>query len=120
MRLIFPTDQDMGYLSKRSGHFGKADYYTIITLKDNAIDDVEVVQNAGHDSGSCGSAIKNIMALNPEALIVKGIGASPAKGFVNNGVTIYSDLESDTVEESVKAFVEGRLEQISAGTCSHH
>ena len=37
MRLIFPTDENMGYLSKRGAHFGKAKFYTIITLEQNII-----------------------------------------------------------------------------------
>jgi len=70
MRLVFPTDENMGYLSKRGAHFGKAKFYTIITLVENKIDDVEVVVNPGHSGGACGSAVENIMGLKPDALIV--------------------------------------------------
>lgn len=44
MRIVFPTNQDMGYLSKRGAHFGKAKFYTIITLEDEKISDVEVIK----------------------------------------------------------------------------
>jgi len=41
MRVAFPTDENSGYLSKRGAYFGKAKFYTIITLEDGKIVDVE-------------------------------------------------------------------------------
>ncbi|KIM03790.1 MAG: dinitrogenase iron-molybdenum cofactor biosynthesis protein [Sulfurovum sp. AS07-7] len=121
MRIIFPTDENNGYLSKRGAHFGKAKFYTIVTLEDNKIVDVEGVANAGHGSGACGNAIMNIMSLNPDALIVSGIGGSPAAGFANAGLAVYVDQTSQTVQESIAHFIEGNLRKIgSQGTCSAH
>jgi len=121
MRLIFPTDENMGYLSKRGAHFGKAKFYTIITLEDNKMVDVEGVPNGGHSTGACGNAVSNIMSLNPDALIVGGIGGSPAKGFAKAGLDVYFDENSPTVEASVQAFITGTLHKSSGeGTCSAH
>ena len=119
MRVVFPTDENMGYLSKRGAHFGKAKFYTIVTLKDDKIDDVEVVENGGHNTGACGNAVANIMSLKPDALVVSGIGGSPAQGFAQAGLNLYFDQVSATVEESVKLLVENKLEKSSGnGTCS--
>ena len=121
MRLVFPTNENIGYLSKRGAHFGKANFYTIITLEENKISDVEVVPNDGHSSGECADAVINIMKLNPDALIVSGIGTSPAKRFDSEGLDVYFDNDSKTVEESVKGFIEGKLKLIgSKGTCSQN
>ncbi len=121
MRLIFPTDENNGYLSKRGAHFGKAKFYTIVTLEDGKIADIEGIQNGGHDSGACGNAVSNIMNLKPDALIVGGIGGSPAQGFANAGLDVYVDSESPTVEESIKMFISNELKTIgSSGTCSAH
>jgi predicted Fe-Mo cluster-binding NifX family protein len=121
MRLIFPTDEDMGYLSKRGAHFGKAKYYTIITLKDNVIADVESTLNPGHSGGACGNAVTNIMSLKPDGLIVSGIGGSPAQGFSKAGLDLYFDRTSTTVQESIEAFLLGKLEKSAGeGTCSTH
>ncbi len=121
MRLIFPTNEDIGYLSKRGAHFGKAKFYTIITLKNGLIDNVEVLQNPGHDAGGCGDAITNIMSLKPDVLIVSGIGQSPAKGFSNVGLAVYFDKDSLTVNDSIDKFLQDKLQTIgSSGTCSTH
>ena len=37
MPVVFPTDENSGYLSKRGAHFGKVKFYTIITLEDGKI-----------------------------------------------------------------------------------
>ena len=121
MRLVFPTNENMGYLSKRGAHFGKAKFYIIITLQENKIVDVEGVANGGHNTGACGNAVTNIMSLNPDALIVGGIGGSPAQGFANAGLDLYFDTQSATVQQSVEQFIQGRLQKsVGEGTCSAH
>ena len=121
MRLVFPTNENMGYLSKRGAHFGKAKFYTIITLENGIIDNVDVIENPGHSANGCGDAITNIMNLKPDVLIVSGIGGSPAKGFANVGLEVYFDKDSLTVNDSIDKFLLGKLKLIgSSGTCSTH
>ncbi len=121
MRLVFPTNENIGYLSKRGAHFGKAKFYTIITLDNEEISDVEVVENKGHSQGGCADAITNIMNLQPDALVVSGIGGSPAQGFAQAGLDVYFDKESQTVKDSIDKFLIGKLNKIgSNGTCSTH
>lgn len=119
MRIVFPTNENSGYLSKRGAHFGKAKFYTIITFEDGKIVDVEGVVNAGHNTNACGNAIANIMKLNPDILIVDGIGATPAEGFLKAGLDVYFDQESPTVEKSIELFYQGKLQKSNGdGTCS--
>ncbi|OQX57840.1 MAG: dinitrogenase iron-molybdenum cofactor biosynthesis protein [Helicobacteraceae bacterium 4484_230] len=121
MRLVFPTDENMGYLSKRGAHFGKAKFYTVITIENEKIANVEGIANPGHSGGACGNAVTNIMSLNPDALIVSGIGGSPAQGFAKAGLDLYFDTVSPTVEKSIERFNRGELEKSSGnGTCSTH
>lgn len=121
MKLVFPTDENIGFLSKRGAHFGKAKYYTIITIENEEIVDVEGVANPGHNSGACGNAVSNIMNLNVDALIVGGIGGSPAAGFAKAGLAVYVDQSSPTVKDSIDMFLNEKLEKLgSQGTCSTH
>jgi predicted Fe-Mo cluster-binding NifX family protein len=79
------------------------------------------VQNGGHDSGACSNAVSNIMSYKPDALIVGGIGGSPAEGFAKAGLDVYVDSESATVKESIDMFIAKKLQTIgSSGTCSAH
>lgn len=120
MRLVFPTDENQGYLSKRGAHFGKAKFYTVVTIKDGSIADVEGIVNQGH-SGACGGAVTNIMNLNPDALIVGGIGGRPAQGFSEAGLDVYVDQNSATVQQSIQKFLDGSLAKLDGkGTCDAH
>jgi len=121
MKIVFPTDEDMGFLSRRGAHFGKAKFYTVVTVDNGHITEVEGFVNPGHDAGGCGNAVTNIMALKPDALVVSGIGGSPAKGFAQAGLAVYVDQESPTVRDSVGRFVQNALAAIGGtGTCSVH
>jgi predicted Fe-Mo cluster-binding NifX family protein len=117
MRVVIPTNDNNGLLSKMGAHFGKANFYTIVTIEDE-IKDVEVIQNPGHGAGGCSSAVSNILSLNPDALIVIGIGPNPAKGFLNAGLSVYVDKNSINVEESINRFINNQLPKIGiGGTC---
>lgn len=121
MRIVYPTDENMGYLSKRGAHFGKARFYTVITLNNDQIADVEVFENPGHSSGACGNAVSNILSLNPDALVVSGIGSTPAKGFADAGIDVYFDPDSPTVLESIEKLIADTLQKLgNQGTCSVH
>jgi len=59
--------------------------------------------------------------LKPDALIVGGIGGRPAQGFAEAGLDVYFDQTSPTVQDSLNAFLENRLEKSSGqGTCNHN
>jgi predicted Fe-Mo cluster-binding NifX family protein len=119
VKIVFPTNDNIGYLSKRGAHFGKAKYYTVIILRNGQIENVEVIDNPGHDASSCTDAITNIMKLSPNAIIVSGIGSKPASGFANVGLDVYFDVESKTVNDSIDKFLLGKLNTIGInGTCS--
>ncbi len=121
MKIVFPTDEDHGYRSRRGAHFGKAKYYTVVTLQENRIVDVEGITNPGHGANGCSDAILNIMALRPDALVVSGIGTSPAAGFAKAGLEVFVDHESQTVEESITRLTQNHLQPIHGkGTCSTH
>ena len=120
MRIIFPTNENNGYLSKMGAHFGKANFYTIITTNENEIIDVETIPNKGHSAGGCSNAVNNILNLNPDALVVVGIGPNPAMGFIKANLDVFVDRESQNIKESVEKLLNKQLPKIShQGTCGH-
>jgi predicted Fe-Mo cluster-binding NifX family protein len=61
----------------------------IPTDENGEIVEVEGVKNPGHNANACGNAVANILALNPDFLIVVGIGQNPAEGFAKAGLNVY-------------------------------
>lgn len=120
MRIVFPTNENGGLLSKRGAHFGRANYYTVVDIEEGRVVDVTGIANPGHAQGGCGSAVTNITSLGADALVVGGIGGSPLKGFIQAGVAVYHDDRSARVEESVHAFFKGVLSPMTPEmSCSH-
>ena len=118
MKIVIPSNEDKGLLSKMGAHFGKAPFYTIVETNNNEITNVEVIKNQGHGAGGCSNAVANILSFKPDALIVVGIGPNPAAGFLRAGLDVFVDKESLTLEESINKFIENKLPKISAnGTC---
>jgi len=120
--IVFPTDENNGLASLRGAHFGRARYYTVVTLEDNGeIIKVDGIKNTGHTEGGCGGAIRNITDLGADALVVAGIGGSPLKGFIQRGLNVFHDNISVTVQASLAAMSAGRLAAMQPEmSCSHH
>jgi predicted Fe-Mo cluster-binding NifX family protein len=54
-------------------------------------------------------------------LIVAGIGARPLAGFMQEGIKVYFDNVSPTVEESIKRFLNNELEEMNPSqACGVH
>lgn len=121
-KIVFPTNEHHGLLSKRDAHFGRANFYTVVEVADNGhIEDVIVVKNKGHKESGCGGAVENICILGADALIVSGIGGSPLQGFAQRGLAVYHDNTSFNVHQSLQAYLENRLSLMQPDmSCSHH
>lgn len=121
-RIIFPTNEQEGLLSKRGAHFGRANYYTLVEVDEGGvINDVVIVKNRGHENGGCTSAVDNICALQADALVVSGIGGSPLKGFNERGLDVYYDNASSNVHESLFAYLNKKLVRMQPEmSCRHH
>jgi len=120
VRIVIPTNTPDGLMAKRGAHFGKAPFYVIVDVENNEIKDVDFTPNPGHSGGACGNAVMNIKNLGADVLIVSGIGANPLMRFKEEGIKVYFD-DSVTVEESVRKFIEEKLQELDINSaCSHH
>jgi predicted Fe-Mo cluster-binding NifX family protein len=120
--IVFPTDENSGLSAKRGAHFGRARFYTVITLDDNnEIQSVQSLPNPGHSESGCGGAVTNIRDLGADALVVSGIGGSPLKGFLQQNINVFYDNVSQTVHASLAALGAGKLVAMQPDmSCSHH
>ena len=65
MKIAIPSESDTGLESMRSGHFGHAPYFTIITYtEDMDIANVDSVKNVDHDAVGCGGVIAALPAFH--------------------------------------------------------
>ncbi len=121
MKILIPTNDDKGLESSLSKHFGKAKFYTLVTLSENAFTQVVSHPNAQEQNHSCGGSAEKVLSLEPDLVVVGGIGANPARIFAQNGLDVKIDSASSTVAEVLTAVQNGTLESLEGkGTCSSH
>ena len=121
MTIIFPTMKDLGLAAKRGAHFGKASFYTAVSIEDGIVKDVKVHKNPGHETGGCSNAVANIQALGCNKLVVSGIGGEPLKKFLAVGIDVYFDDKNESVEDALRDFLAGKTAKIDPNhSCSHH
>ena len=121
MTIIFPTMKEEGLKAKRGAHFGRADFYTAVSVDNKTVTSVSVHKNPGHVTGVCADAVSNIQAIGGTALVVSGIGGEPLKKFLHVGIDVYFDDKNQTVESALNDFLEGKTLKIDPNhSCQHH
>ncbi len=121
MKLVFPTDDANNLQSIRSQHFGKATYYTVVTINDDDSQEVKSIKNEQNENHSCANSANIILSLNADALVVGGIGGRPASIFQKAGLDVFIDKQSTTIHESLNLYLLNKLVKINGiGTCNHH
>lgn len=119
MNIVIPTDTDEGLTALRGAHFGRASYYTVVTVEKAKVVSTKSIRNMGHEQGGCSVAVNNIKNLGADVLIVSGIGASPLSKFQQENIAVYRDSSSKSVEECItNYFSSSSLEMNASDACN--
>ncbi len=117
-RLVIPVDDPEGV--RLAQHFGRASYFAIIELSDEGqVVNKEVQPNRGEHTGGRGHAHSIILELNPDVVIVAGMGPRGLAGFQNRSIPVLR-ANSDSVDHLVKAFHRGVLVELTEGCIDAH
>ncbi len=121
MKIAIPSETDAGLDSMRSGHFGHAPYFTMVTFDDAMKPvEVEVVKNVDHDEAGCGGVIDFVAGLAPDGILAAGMGMPPYTRFTNAGVTVYSDTTEPNVGKVVEMFAAGKVAPMDPSAACRH
>jgi len=112
-RIAVPSMEAGGLNGKRSGHFGHCDVFTLVDVKDGAIEKVSILPNQSHVQGGCMVPV-NLLADNQvNALIVGGIGMRRLMGFRQVGIEVYHDDQRPDIRPVVEDLIAGKLPMIA-------
>jgi predicted Fe-Mo cluster-binding NifX family protein/DNA-binding transcriptional ArsR family regulator len=120
MRIAIPSETDQCLSSERSGHFGHAPYFTIVTIQDGAIISAEAVKNVDHGEFGCGGVIDYVLGLGIDAMLTVGMGRPPFMRFTNAGISVYSERETPMVGEVAEKFARGECQLMDPETACKH
>ena len=119
-RIVVPTIGQGGLNESLAQHFGRAPYFTAVDLNDNGeVTDVKVVPNAGEHAGGVGHAHDNILDLQPNVIIVYGMGPRGLNSFHGAGISVLR-ANANTVEEVIAAYKDDKLQALTEGCADAH
>ncbi len=116
--IAIPSSAPGGMEAPLGAHFGHCDMYTLVSVEDNGIKNVEIVPGVEHNQGGCMVPVKYLADKGAKMLIAGGMGLRPLMGFQQVGIDVYYGGQLQTVGQAVDALLEGKLPQFSQeNTC---
>jgi predicted Fe-Mo cluster-binding NifX family protein len=118
VRIVVPTVDKSGLNAQLAEHFGRAPYFAVVDLDENGeVSGVRTVSNVGEHFGGGGQTHDRILELQPNAIIVYGMGPRGLSGFQNAGVAVLM-ANANTVREVIAAYKDDKLQELTEG-CHH-
>lgn len=120
MKLAVPSLGEGGLEAQRSGHFGHADCFTIVTIENGEITGTEIIDNPPHEEGGCMRPVGILADAGIDAIIAAGMGMRPMQGFAAAGITVLYDAETPLVEDVARRAAAGELVAMGPEHACHH
>jgi predicted Fe-Mo cluster-binding NifX family protein len=111
--VAIPSSAPGGLEAALGAHFGHCDVYTLITVGNGDVEQVDVIPNVPHTQGGCMAPVQYLAQKGAKALIAGGMGLRPLMGFNQVGIDVYFGAEAQTVGQAIDAFIKGKLPQFS-------
>ena len=119
--LAIPSLSQDGLEAQRSGHFGHADYHTLVYLAGDEMSGVDTMENPPHSEGGCLEPVLRLVERGVTDMVVGGMGLRPLNGLLSAGVRVYVMPEQGTVREGLQAVLDGTAPMMSpAHACGGH
>ncbi len=119
MKLAVPTMGKAGLESKRSGHFGHCDCFTLISIEDGKIAQVEELSNVAHEEGGCLAPVMLLKEAGADAIVATGMGMRPMMGFADAGITVLFDNTTPIVGDVAQKVIAGDVPEMGAENACH-
>ena len=107
--VAMPSAHPGGLEAKPSDHFGQCDAYTLVTLENTDIEDVNILPNPAGGHGDCLEPVNLLAGNGVRILIAGGMGRRPLNGFTEAGIIVLHDGGAATVREALDALLTGQL-----------
>jgi predicted Fe-Mo cluster-binding NifX family protein len=118
IRIVLPVVDESGLNAQIAEHFGRAPYFAVVELDDNGnVLNIKTVPNVGEHAGGMGQTHDHIVKLNPNAIIVYGMGPRGLSTFQDAGIAILK-ANANTVMDNIDAYSEDMLQELTEG-CHH-
>jgi len=112
MKLLIAINEDKGFNSKLSEHFGHCPYFAIYETETK---NLEIIENKIDHSNQNLTPVDQIMKFNPDIVFTRGIGARAIKLFNEKKIKLKTG-DYQTIKEVIENL--DNLKKMEAG-CEH-
>ena len=118
-KIMLPVEDEAGISSRVASHFGRAPYFALVELDEKQkTSRVKIEPNKSeHMGGAPGHSHESFLALKPDVVVAFSMGPGALSTFQNAGITVLK-ATSNTVEDNIESFKEGKLTELVGG-CEH-
>jgi predicted Fe-Mo cluster-binding NifX family protein len=116
VKLVIPIERFEGDKSTIFPHFGRAPCFAVAEVsEDGSVKSISSVNNVSEHFGGQGTAEILVSKLEPDVLVVKGMGPRGLQTFQSRGVAVYTG-NLNTISEVITAYTSGKLAALTE-TC---
>ena len=118
--IAVPSMAPGGLDAPRSGHFGRCDAFTLVSILEGQVVGSRVVPNGEHSEGGCLVPVQLLSREGASSVVVAGIGMRPLMGFQNAGIQVLVG-PGERVRDVVAAYLTGAARPIDdSDVCGPH
>ena len=107
--IAIPSENPGGFEAGLGAHFGHCDLYTLVSVENGEIVNVQVIPNVPHQHGGCMAPVQQLAQNGVKVLIAGGMGMRPLMGFNQVGIEVFHGGNAKNVGEAVSAMLTGQL-----------
>lgn len=107
MRIVFPTKDNMSYISHSASSIEEAEYLTVLDVSDNDIVGVETLKNQKFANNE--EFVNEFKENNFDAIIVPKTNALPLEDLKNAGICVYNDEDSQVILNAFSDYMNQKL-----------
>ena len=118
VRIAIPVEDANGLNARLSQHFGRAPYFAVVELDENAkVLNLQIVPNKSEHFGGMGKPPEILMGLRPNAVITYGMGPRALNMFQSTNIAVLQ-TNKYFVKDVIEAYNRDELVELTEG-CHH-
>jgi len=107
MRIVFPTKENMSYMSHSALDISEAEYLTILDIHNENIVGVETIKNTLPSNNE--EFVESCKEKQYNAIVIPQSSSLPLRDLKNAGINVYTDEESQMVLTAFNDYINQKL-----------
>jgi len=116
--IAIPSAQPGGLEAALGAHFGHCELYTLVSVENDKVKDVNVVPNVPHEQGGCMAPVQYLSQKGVKKLIAGGMGQRAQQLFAQNNIKVVVGAPEQSAEALASAYFNDTLEA-GDNACDH-